>query len=182
MSRRGGPPPTPIETRLREGDRSHRPIPQTVVLGGRLLPGDPLPPAPTTLSTDGRRVWRRLVQLLVAGGVYDRGDSEAVELAASLTVRLRQVRKELDDYQAVPRKLYAYQEEATRTLLVRSARGTTAHPLVAKEAELASQLRQALAECGLSAAGRTRLGKSGDRKSTLGAQRNGLRDPVAPTG
>lgn len=175
-----GPAPTPIESRLRSGnDPSHRPQRMPVVIGGRSEPGGPLPPAPPSLSIEAKRVWRQYVRLLIDGGIYDQADGVAVETAAGLTVRLRQCRQALDDLAAgrVTVNTGRGQQRASSALdvfVAPSVRGIVRNPVAAQEVELSNALRMALAEIGLSPAGRTRLGRKEPNRKTLGAMREGL--------
>lgn len=177
-----GPAPIPIESRLASGnDPSHRPARMPVVIGGRAEPGGPMPKAPASLSTEARRVWRDYVGMLIGAGIYDHADSTAIETAAALTVRLRQCRQALDDLAAgrVTVNTGMGRTRASTSIdvfVAPSVRGTVRNPVAAQEVELSNALRMALAEIGLSPAGRTRLGRKEKARSTLDTMR-----PRVPT-
>ena len=158
-----GPAPTPIETKMRQGNPGHERTRQPTVLGGRVQPGDPYPTPPPTLSTAARRVWRDLVRALIEGGIYDRADATAVETAAGLIVRLRQARQVLDDLAAgkvdIPMAMGKTRKSSPLDVFVApSVRGMVRNPIAAHEAELSNAVRLALNEIGLSPSGRARAG------------------------
>jgi P27 family predicted phage terminase small subunit len=76
----GGHNRKPAELRRREGGStvSHRPVPQTVVLGGRLDP-QKFPAPPERLPEDGKDLWYELGPELAAVGLLDRFDLLAFE-------------------------------------------------------------------------------------------------------
>lgn len=171
-----GNAPTPIETKMRQGNPGHQVLPQPLVLGGRVKPGDPFPKAPDSLSPEARRVWRNLVAQLIAGGIYDRADATMVETAAGLVVRLRQARRLLDDLAAgridVPMAFgKTRRSSALDVFIAPSVRGMVRNPVAAHEAELSTALRLALTEIGLSPAGRTRVGQRSDGRAGLAGMR-----------
>lgn len=160
---------TPVETRLRNGNPRKHAVPETIPVGGRVNPAaEPYPAPPSGLSAEARTVWREAVKMLVDAGVYAKGDAKVVEGMVALLVRLRQVRRELDEHVRHRQGMHRAWDKARRAgenagpeplppFIVPSARGTTAHPLLAKEIELSTAVRHYLETAGLTPTTRSRL-------------------------
>lgn len=151
-----GRKPTSAEQRRREGDRSHRPATDPVLIGGRLR-DDEEPRVPPNLSRHMRAVWRTVIDDMREGGILDRADLVTVEAFAVALGRAREIRAFLKTLQTT--------ENPYGHLLADAARGTQAHPLLAHERNSLTEARQIGEHLGLSPVARTRLGL--DAKGSL---------------
>jgi P27 family predicted phage terminase small subunit len=97
---------------------------------------------PRDLFPEAKSAWRQIVAELEASATLSSTDGLVVELTAVAVGRVRQARKQL----------------ARDGLQVRSERGAIVHPLGRLEVAMMSQARQLLAELGLTATARARLG------------------------
>lgn len=163
-----GRKPKPAEERRRDGNASHRPDPDPILVGGRLDEGEAVK-APPNLSRHMRAVWLIVVEDLRNGGLLDRADLVTVEAFAVALGRAREIRAALRLVAAEVRKAVAADEKAPAIdkalaaggfghLLADAVRGTQAHPLLSQERGFLTEARQIGEHLGLSAVARTRLG------------------------
>lgn len=82
-----GRKPTPVELQRRRGNPGHRPLPDPVLVGGRVT--EP-PPPPDHLPEDARRAWDVFVPTLCGIGALDAVDLIALEGACVAYGRARQ--------------------------------------------------------------------------------------------
>ena len=173
---RGGQNAIPAEQRRREGDRSHRPPVDPVLVGGRVDEAEQLP-VPPHFSRQMRAVWRIVVDDLREGGILDRADLSMVEAFAVSLGRAREIRTALALITREARKNAAAEKDPTRRLLAaagyghllaETVRGSTAQPLLAKEKDYLTEARQLGVDLGLSPRARTHLGL--DAKGSLKAK------------
>lgn len=148
--------PKATEVRRRDGDTSHRPAADPVLVGGRVDEHERIR-VPPHLSRQMRSVWRVVIDDMRAGGILDRADLVTVEQFAVALGRAREIREYLRSLQT--------KDEPFGHLLADTVRGTMAHPLLAKEKDFLTEARQIGEHLGLSPVARTRLGL--DAKGSL---------------
>lgn len=86
-----GRKPRPIEERRLEGeDVSHRPLPEPVIAGGRVLE---FPSPPRDLPKEARPFWKDTLKLLADVGILDLVDVPALVLLGTQYARAAQARK-----------------------------------------------------------------------------------------
>lgn len=90
---RGAKPKT-VETRIREGNPSKRPLPETVLVGGRPDVHELAEP-PAHLPDDAKEWWNESVTRLVEVGIVDRVDLPILEQMAIQYARMRQAQRVL---------------------------------------------------------------------------------------
>ena len=141
MGRRG-PAPTPVEQRVLRGNPGRRPLPDTVLVGGRPVPAEWAEP-PATLPKDGRDWWCEVVPILCENGLLDRADRTIVELAALTWARLAGMRRVI----------------ASQGFFALGSVGQIrAHPATKMELQYAAEYRRFAQELGIGPRGRTELG------------------------
>jgi len=133
----------PTEIRRREGGSvSHRPIPQTVMVGGRPEMAELAVP-PADLPEDGQDLWRELAPTLIEVGILDRTDRY---LFADLC-------------RAWARKVVFGRVIAKHGYFSPGSHGQIRmHPAIAGERAAADEFRLLAALFGLSPVDRTKLG------------------------
>ncbi len=137
-----GPPPKPVEQKLRAGNPGHRPLPEPVLIAGRPELAELIEP-PADLPKPGQEMWRELAPTLVEAGLLDAADRWMLaELCRAHARRIQFSR--------------ALQQDG---LFAIGSRGQIRqHPAVAGERAAAVEFRQFAALFGLSPVDRTRLG------------------------
>jgi P27 family predicted phage terminase small subunit len=147
-----GPPPKPIEQRLREGNPAKRPLPEPVLIGGR--PDESLEP-PDDLPPDGRLAWNEVVPTLAEAGVLDRVDRLALEAMCAAWARAKQAQRLV----------------ASQGHFVRGSRGQLReHPSLRTEREATMLFLRYAEQFGLTPAARARLGLAELKRRTLKAE------------
>jgi P27 family predicted phage terminase small subunit len=140
----GGHNLKPPELRRREGGStvSHRPVPQPVVLGGRLSPEN-FPDAPELLPEDGKALWREWGPEMAEVGLLDRFDLLAFEDLCRAEARKRQFGRVI----------------ASEGLFAQGSRGQIIQAAWTRaERAAAEECRALWSRFGLSPVDRTRLG------------------------
>ena len=91
----GGPLPKTVEQRQREGNTEKRPLPEPVLVAGRVEPGEleRLKEPPEHLPEEGKAFWRDSVVRLVEVGIIDRADIPALEMLATQYARICKARR-----------------------------------------------------------------------------------------
>lgn len=149
--------PKATEARRRDGNTSHRPAVDPVLVGGRVDEHERIR-IPPHLSRQMRAVWKIVIDDMRAGGILDRADLVTVEQFAVALGRAREIREYLRSLQT--------KEEPFGHLLAETQRGNwTANPLLSKEKDFLTEARQVGEHLGLSPVARTRLGL--DAKGSL---------------
>jgi P27 family predicted phage terminase small subunit len=116
--------------------RGRKPLPRIELADGKS------PSMPSDLFPEAKTAWRQILSELARAGTLASTDALIVELAAVAVGRVRQARKIL----------------IHEGLQIRSERGAIVHPLARLEVAMMGQARQLLAEVGLTATARARLG------------------------
>ena len=95
----GGPLPKTVEQRQREGNREKRPLPEPVLVAGRVEPGEleRLKEPPERLPKEGKEFWRESIVRLVEVGIIDRADLPALEMLATLYARIVRAGKAISE-------------------------------------------------------------------------------------
>lgn len=81
-----GRKPKPVEQRRREGNPGRRPLPEPVVVAGRVQNLDP----PDGLPPDALEAWERIVPTLAEVGILDGIDSMALEALCTQFARAKE--------------------------------------------------------------------------------------------
>lgn len=152
-----GRKPKPIEERIRDGNQSHRPLPEPLLIAGRPLPGELARP-PRHLPKEGRDYWRETVARLVDIGMIDRVDRPALEMLATAYARWRQAGKLL----------------MTADLLELGARGQLKqNPAIRIERDAATVYMRIAEHFGVTPIARSRLGLAEVHRRSLEAEMSG---------
>lgn len=199
-----GRKPKPAEQRRLEGDVSHRPAVDPVLVAGRPDEDERLA-APPNLSRHQTAVWRVVLADLRAGGILDRADLSSVEAFATALGHVREIRAALKIIRATEKQLAnvigppvdpvrsALAKADLGHLLADASRGTQANPLMSQERGFLTEARQIGEHLGLSPMARTRLGldakgsikpkgMQGELERKLGPSPRGQIFPTPPPG
>jgi len=86
-----GRKPKPVEAKRLAGNPGGRPLPEPVILGGRVAPR-----MPSYLPDGAKAAWRQIVPRLAAVGMLDAADGPALEALVMNVAIMRQAAGELD--------------------------------------------------------------------------------------
>lgn len=129
-----GRKPKPPELRIIEGNRGHRPIPETP----KTKPAHP--PTPHWLSAAAKKEWRKIVPELYQIGLLKIVDVKGMEAYCTCYAKWREV------------------SEKTKIGVMTAASGYVyANPLINVELKYAKEMRGWMAELGLTPASRSRI-------------------------
>ena len=135
-------PMKPTELKRRAGNPGHRPLPDPILIGGRMDLADLLEP-PDELPKDGQKLWRELAPQLIRAGVLDRADVNLFEDLCRAWARLKQFGRIV----------------ASEGVISMGSQGQfRTAPWVTAERAAAEEFRQLCARFGLSPVDRARLG------------------------
>lgn len=146
--------PKPVEQKIAEGNPGKRPLPEPLLVGGRLTEDDLAEP-PADLPADAKRLWRRDVSRLVEVGIADKVDVAALEALCVAYARAKQAGR-------VVAKVGLFGEGAAGQL--------KEHPAVKIERESWAWFQRMAEQYGLTPIARTRLGQAELHRRTLAAE------------
>jgi len=155
-----GRKPKPIEQRIREGNPGHRPIPEPLIVKGRLANNITVEP-PDDLPPDAKDLWRTVVPSLLEVGILDAVDLPAMEAMCTQ---------------------WAYGKQASRVVsekgvLARGASGQIMeHPALGTVRKSHEMFARFAAEYGLTPSARARLGLAHMQGRALQAELGGIVD------
>jgi P27 family predicted phage terminase small subunit len=157
-----GPKPTPIEQRIKEGNPHKRPLPQTVLVGGRPDLEEFREPPPD-LPVEAQEFWRDTVLELINVGIVDRVDRPVLRQIAIQYARIAQAQRVL----------------AEQGHYVRGSVGQLReHPALKIERDATSLFMKMAEHYGLTPVARTRLGLAElQRRSLKQELEGGLKAP-----
>jgi P27 family predicted phage terminase small subunit len=147
--------PRPVEQRRREGDISHRPLPEPMLVGGRPNDDDAMLQCPEHLPKDGRDAWNDIVPTLQEVGLLDRVDRLSLAAMCMAWARAMQAGKVI----------------ARQGHLVRGSQGQIReHPSLRTERENYRQFLTFAEHFALTPVARTRLGLAELHRRSLKAE------------
>lgn len=146
-----GPKPKPLELKLLEGNRGHRPI----SADGAFRPVVGIPTPPAWLSKEAKKAWKRLSVELVAYNVLSAVDRDAFVMLCQTIGRMEQIEQSIAARQA---QLIGEGKDPADALIAHTPNGmrvqAVIYQLLNREQ---SKLTAMLAEFGLSPSARTRV-------------------------
>jgi len=146
-----GRKPKPVEVRIAEGNPGKRPLPEPVLIEGRVLPQ---PPA--GVSDDFLEVWNLIVPKLYSVGLLDGIDGLALTGLVTLVIRAQEAGRLMDEHGPV---IFG-EDDKGRAYAIRN-------PAAKLELETWAQVRAWMEHYGLTPLARTRLGLAELQRKSL---------------
>lgn len=133
-----GRKPKPVEQRRREGNPGHRPLPETVLVGGRGVPKKP-----AGLPTEAKKAWDDLAPLLHKANMLDKADLFAFECLVLQVARMKEATAHINEHGITIEGSMGQQVE---------------NPMIRAERAAQSEVRKWCERFGLDPSSRTRMG------------------------
>lgn len=146
--------PKPVEQRIAEGNPGHRPLPEPLLVAGRLTANELAAP-PDDLPADAKRLWLGDVQRIIDAGIADRVDRASLEALCVAYARAKQAGR-------VVSKVGLFTEGSRGQL--------REHPAVKIERESWTWFQRMAEQYGMTPVARTRLGQAELHRRTLAAE------------
>lgn len=132
-----GPRPEPTSLRMLRGNPGRRPV-----NGNESRPRTEIPPCPAHLSAEAKREWRRTARLLADLGLLARIDRAALSIYCEAWARWVEAERAMQQYGVMMKSPGGYPQQS---------------PYLAVANRAMEQIRQSIAEFGMSPAARSRV-------------------------